>query len=537
MDPATPVERTRRPRPFRVRHGVAVAGLVVVLGYGWTWVDRYGGVPDRPKDCVPRQHAAPPTSASIELGGAPGWLAQAGGTVNDASCLNRTEVYGVARPTSEDELRTALTFAADNGLEVTFSGTRHSMGGQAAEPGALIIDMRGFDAIEIHDANQSPTVRVGAGATWRQVLEAVHERGLAVSAMPSIDVLSVGGTISSNAHGADFRVGSLASTVRSLRVMLADGTVRTLSRTRDAELFHAVIGGYGLLGVILDAELELTASEMYRLDQQVMPTTDFPRHFRDGVQDDENVRLMYAHLSTSPDSLLEEVIVYTHSRVDGFDEPMPPLKSDQDSAPARFLFNLARHGDPPMWVKWAGQRDLLPKVRSCYQPRNEALRAAEACLVSRNQAMYNDLALLNNKLTTHTDILQEYFLPHDQLVPFLRSMAGTLRQHDAVLMNASIRVVHAEPIMLDYAQGERFSVVLYLSQAVCDAGNADMASLTAALVERALEHGGTFYLPYQQHYTRAQVAQAYPALDEFFTLKRQYDPGLLLMHSLYRRYA
>ena len=44
--------------------------------------------------------------------------------------------------------------------------------------------------------------------------------------MPSVDVLSVGGTVSVNAHGLDFRSGSLSSTIRSLRVMLADGTVR-----------------------------------------------------------------------------------------------------------------------------------------------------------------------------------------------------------------------------------------------------------------------------------------------------------------------
>lgn len=127
--------RSERPRRFRVRHGAAVVGLVVVLGYGWTWVDRYGGVPDRPKDCLPRQHGAPPASASVNPVGAPSWHAQTRGTVNDASCLNRTEVYGVVRPTAEGELRTALAFAADNGLKVTFSGTRHSMGGQAAEPG------------------------------------------------------------------------------------------------------------------------------------------------------------------------------------------------------------------------------------------------------------------------------------------------------------------------------------------------------------------------------------------------------------------
>ncbi len=91
--------------------------------------------------------------------------------------------------------------------------------------------------------------------------------------------------------------------------------------------------------------------------------------------------------------------------------------------------------------------------------------------------------------------------------------------------------------MLGYAAEERFSLVLYLSQEVTPRANRDMAGLTRALVASALEHGGTFYLPYQQHYTRADLERAYPELDAFFALKRRYDPGLLLMNSLYSRYA
>ena len=99
--------------------------------------------------------------------------------------------------------------------------------------------------------------------------------------MPSIDVLSVGGTLSANAHGADFRTGSLASTVRSLRVMTADGTVRTLARDNEPERFRTVIGGYGLFGVILEAELDLVPSEMYRLSQTTVRTEDFPALYDD----------------------------------------------------------------------------------------------------------------------------------------------------------------------------------------------------------------------------------------------------------------
>lgn len=79
--------------------------------------------------------------------------------------------------------------------------------------------------------------------------------------------------------------------------------------------------------------------------------------------------------------------------------------------------------------------------------------------------------------------------------------------------------------------------MLYLSQGVSDEANEEMASLTRSLVTSSLALGGTFYLPYQQHYTREQVAQAYPRLDEFFATKRRYDPGLRFRNSFWLRYA
>jgi FAD/FMN-containing dehydrogenase len=134
-------------------------------------------------------------------------------------------------------------------------------------------------------------------------------------------------------------------------------------------------------------------------------------------------------------------------------------------------------------------------------------------------------------------VLQEYFLPPEELASFLGAARTSLRNHDAQLLNASVRVVHRNDVLLDYARGDRLSVVLYLSQNVSADGKADMAALTRELLGAALQHGGTFYLPYQQHYTREQVAQAYPMLQEFFALKERYDPRRRFRNSFYDRYA
>ena len=498
-------------------------------------IDTYGGLAVRPRDCILRQLAANPEGAVVESTSYPSWLSQRGGAVNDASCLNRTDVYGVVRPSDEAELGRALAFAREHDLKVSLAGARHSMGGQTSWPGGLMIDLTAMDRIVVDEA--SGTVRVGGGARWQQVLEVLHPRRLSVTGMPSIDVLSVGGTISVNAHGTDFRTGSLAGTVRSLRLMKADGSVVTLDAGHDPDLFHAVIGGYGLFGVIVEAELATVPDELYRLEQRVVPAADLPSVL-DALRSDENNRLMSADLATAGSPLMQQAIVYTYSRFPGAaDEPIPELQHEPDSPPARLLFNLARHPGPAQWLKWTAQRDLLPRVRHCDSSRNEALRAAEACLVSRSQAMYSDLILLRHKIPQYTDILHEYFLPPEDLVAFLRDAAEALKDSDAVLLHASVRMVHAEPILLDYARGDRYSVVLYLSQEVSAEGNRDMAVLTRTLVDRALAAGGTFYLPYQQHYTRDDLARAYPRIEEFFALKRRHDPGLLFMNGFYRRFA
>jgi FAD/FMN-containing dehydrogenase len=510
--------------------------LVVLLTVGIVSFDRYSGAPDAARDCIVHVRAASPDRvAPVVTAEYPGRLSQRGGTVNDASCLNSTPVYGVVRPRTEADVREALAFARAHGLFVSVAGTQHSMGGQASYPNALILDMRGLDRVAVDEARG--TVRTGAGATWRRVLEEVHPLGRSVAAMPSIDVLSVGGTVSVNAHGADFRTGSLASTVRSLRLMLADGTVRTVDRTTDPELFRAAIGGYGLFGVILEVELETVDDVLYDFRERTVPTDSFPALFADELVPDSGYRMMYAHLSTSPRTFLDEAIVYTYRAVDGDPAPIPPLREQQDSRVGRLVLNLARHGGWAQRVKWAGERHVLPRFRDCVQPRNEALRAGEACLVSRNQAMYNDLGLLRNKLTQYTDILQEYFLPPSRLPAFIAAAREVLKEHDAELLSASIRSVGRGENLLSYAPGPRLSVVFYLSQEVNPQADLDMRSLTRHLIGLALDHGGTFYLPYQQHYTRAELERAYPDVDAFFALKRARDPGLLFMNSFYGRYA
>ncbi|MEZ4674945.1 MAG: hypothetical protein R2932_11955 [Caldilineaceae bacterium] len=81
-----------------------------------------------------------------------------------------------------------------------------------------------------------------------------------------------------------------------------------------------------------------------------------------------------------------------------------------------------------------------------------------------------------------------------------------------------MRIVHKEQNFLTYAPQDAFSVVLYINQQVSEAGNAKMAHVTGQLIDLCTSVGGRFFLPYQLHYTAAQLEEAYPEIHAFFAL-------------------
>jgi len=246
-----------------------------------------------------------------------------GGSLNDASGLSRTPVYGVVEVASREDVAAALAFARASGLKVSVAAVRHSMGGHAFDDNALVLDMRHFNRIAL-DAERR-TVRVEPGATWHDIQNVLHPR-FAVKAMQSTDIFSVGGSISVNAHGMDHHAGAVAGSLRSLELMRADGSVVTCSRQENAELFRHVVGGYGLFGVIVSAELEVVDNAVYRTSREIIASDAFPAYFDGRIAGDDRLGLFYGHLSTAPGSLLREMVVYRYEKVaDGAPADMPAL--------------------------------------------------------------------------------------------------------------------------------------------------------------------------------------------------------------------
>ena len=67
-------------------------------------------------------------------------------------------------------------------------------------------------------------------------------------------------------------------------------------------------------------------------------------------------------------------------------------------------------------------------------------------------------------------------------------------------------------------------------------GVKDATSVFRQLIDRAINHGGSFFLTYHRWATRRQVRTCYPEFEEFLRLKRAADPGELFQSDWYRHY-
>jgi FAD/FMN-containing dehydrogenase len=458
---------------------------------------------------------------------------QSGGFTNDASHLNKTAVYGIVKISNEDDIRNALQFARERNLKVTCAGQQHSMGGQTFTHGGLVLDLRDFNRIKLD--NEKKMVNIQTGARWWQLQQLLDKEGLSVKAMQSINIFSVGGTLSVNAHGIDPMLGPVAPTVRSMRIMLSNGDIVKAGPAENAALFRHALGGYGLFGVILDVDLDIVYNEMYARQTLYMDYKDFPGYYKANVENNRDIGLVFGRLSVAPQSFLRETAIHTYSKTQ-FDGAFPPLKPARHNTLDRLIINLSKIGGLGRWTRWMLEKYAEPHLHECVT-RNQAMNQKEACLVSRNEEMYDDMAYLKNRLRD-TDILQEYFVPYERMPEFVDGLREVVQRNHANLLNVTIRTVHKDMVTaLPYAKQDMFGLVLYFNVKFNDEENEILQKTTADLIDVVERARGTYYLPYQLFYSPEQLRKSYPEIDDFFAAKKKYDPIGLFSNKFYEKYG
>ncbi len=455
--------------------------------------------------------------STLAAAGCAGDAADAGPQVDDIARIDRTAVQRVLRPASTAAVAAAL--AASRGA-VSIGGARCSMGGQTRAPGSLHLDMRALARPVALDVPRR-VVRVQAGMSWRELQQWIDPHGLAVSIMQSYSNFSIGGSLSVNCHGRYVGKGSLVHSLRALQLVDAQGRVHELDRERQPEWFAAVVGGYGGLGVITEAEFDLAGNHRIARRAERIGLADYPHWFAQTVLAD-------------PASVLHNADLLPPR----FDAPLAVTWTRCEEAltkTERLTPSAADYRRERKLIWSVSELPFGPWLRERYAV--EAL-LRERAVVWRNREASLDIAELEPATRRHsTYLLQEYFVPVPAFLDFARGLARILRDHEVHALNVSIRHAPADRhSLLSWSPQDVFSFVLYHKQRGGPRADAVAGQWTRRLIDLALDHGGRHYLPYRLHATPAQFRRGYPGVERFAELKRQVDPQRRFRNALWDKY-
>ena len=347
--------------------------------------------------------------------------------------------------------------------------------------------------------------------------------------MQSSYIFTVGGTLSANAHGRDLDRSSVVETVRSFRLLNTEGEILNVSRTENPELFKLVIGGYGLFGVILDVDIELTDNDIYEQKSVVMDYKDFPEYFQKNIKGNTEVEMMLVRPSIADDTFLRELVVATWNKTDETRDDIYTLTEEKNVLRDKFFFGLSRKYDWAKNLRWSLQKKIEAGV-------------GETRIMSRMNAMRPPLApleFLDYYSTANTDIIQEYYIPTRNFVPFMDEFRDILLRNKMNVISFTIRYVKAnnETYMAYAPKEDAFAIIQMSSVGLSKKTQTETEKATQEIVDAALKYSGTYYLTYQLYPTKEQMRKAYPNTDLFFSKKLQYDPSEVFMNKFYEKYA
>jgi FAD/FMN-containing dehydrogenase len=155
----------------------------------------------------------------------------------------------VLRPAGVADVQAAVRYAADSGLALAVRGGGHGFQGFATNDGGIVIDLCALADVEVLDEERH-LVRIGGGATWGEVATALTPYGLAISSGDTRGV-GVGGLTLTGGIGWKVRKYGLAlDNVVAAEVVTADGEVVRTSADEHPDLFWAIRGGGGNLGIV-----------------------------------------------------------------------------------------------------------------------------------------------------------------------------------------------------------------------------------------------------------------------------------------------
>ena len=364
-----------------------------------------------------------------------------------------------------------------------------------------------------------------AGVSLEQLMVAGLPSGWFVPVSPGTRQVTIGGAIAADVHGKNHHAaGSFARHVRSVDMLLPDGSGHRVTPESDPELFWATAGGMGLTGFIVRATVQLKRVATSRLLVDTVRTADIDETM--AVLSEHDHRFGYTVAWS--DSLARGSRLGRSVVTSGDFAPLDHLPEAARADP--FAFNpKARLGAPP-WIP--------PGLMNKYS------------IALANEAIYRKAPASR---TGEVQTIGKFFHPLDGIRNWNRVYGpGGFRQYQYVVPFGAEATVRRSFEMVSAARAPSFVTVLkrfgegdpgLLSFPIpgwtlaldFPTRTPGLDDLLNRLDELVADAGGRVYLAKDSRVAPEMLARMYPRLEEFRKLRAELDPRGTLASDLSRR--
>jgi FAD/FMN-containing dehydrogenase len=446
----------------------------------------------------------------------------------------------VLRPRSAAEVLAAFEAARREGTTLGLRGTGCSYGDASVNSTGHTLDLTGMNRVLAWDPASGVAV-LEPGVTIEDLWQRILPDGWWPPVVSGTAFPTIAGVAAMNIHGKNnFAVGTIGDWIDEFDLALPRGEVITCNRQKNPDLFHAAIGGLGMLGAF--TRIVLRTKHVYSGDVEVKASR--ARNLREIMQYFEERKARADYLVAWIDCFAEG-----ESLGRGQIHEARYLRPGEDADPDRTLSVEHQH---------------LPKT-ILGVPKSEAWRALRLMNNDRCMRLLNSAKFVSGRLEVLKGPFRQSLAAFSFLLDYVpnwkwaygRRERRGLIQHQLFLPAATAHDAYGEVLRRNQANGfvpylgvfkrhrpDPFWLThaldgwsLALDFKVTPENREGLWAHCAELTEITLAAGGKFYFAKDLVIGGKDMRRMLPAdkVEAFEKLKTAVDPSSILQTDLYRR--
>ncbi len=444
------------------------------------------------------------------------------------SAWSKSYVY---RPTNSEEIYQIIDTAKHNNNKIACRAAARSYGDNTLNTNQIVIEITKLNKIINWDM-KSGIIKVQGGVTIEQVLLHCIHSGWIFPSMPGTRYVTIAGALSNNTHGKNaYHRGCIGEHVNHFKIILSDNNIYHCSRTDNQDLFYSAISGLGLLGIIIEVELQLRKISSFYLTVKKRSYKNLNQLF-EGFEENKD---SYEYGIGWIDALVKG------NKLGRGEIHYANFMDDNDYAitgheVSKHLYGLF----PNKWVPSITNIFLNPKTIKIVNWLKFYSGLMFLDLKERRMSLSQYHFLMDLKFPNYNYFFKQGFFEYQPILPFSNCINGFKElikiTHKygfySVMSSSKAYRDQNENFLLSFpTEGYAITMDIIKSPEKIE----EQTKMFYEMNEVVLELGGKIYFGKTPILNKSQFYRMYENLDEFLALKEKYDPSNLFVSNMFRR--